>query len=173
MKVNFKQKIIRLKKDATFDDFKHEILKKEHLVIKKIFVEDKLIKETARINNYDIFTCEMDPNEFVEYTPGKYRCKNCRKYFREVEWICAHNKACKAQYSFKIKKYNKFEEVAVNLEDEEDEEEEDNDEDKKDKKTTEEVNEVVDSVAGKAESKIFAKIMSILGVKPNPNPDKK
>ena len=54
--------------------------------------------------------CEIDPNVFVEYKKGKYRCKICQKYFKENERKCVHNKTCKAQNNFKINKYNKFEE---------------------------------------------------------------
>ena len=69
MNVNFKEKIVRLRKDASFEDFKHEILKNEKLVIKNFFYEDKTV---------------------TEYRKRKYRCKNCLKYFKETEEMCSY-----------------------------------------------------------------------------------
>ena len=41
MNVNFKEKITRLPKDAPFEDFRHEILINEKLVIKNFFIKIK------------------------------------------------------------------------------------------------------------------------------------
>ena len=49
-------------KDAKFEDFKLKILTKEKLSIKKFFDEDKPINDGKKLKNYDMFTCEMDPN---------------------------------------------------------------------------------------------------------------
>ena len=48
MNVYFKEKITRLPKDAPFEDFKHEILKNEKLVIKIFFYKDKNLSTTTK-----------------------------------------------------------------------------------------------------------------------------
>ena len=50
MNVNFKEKITRLPKDAPFEDFKHEILKNEKLVIKNFFYKDKTVTNIEKEN---------------------------------------------------------------------------------------------------------------------------
>ena len=79
MIVKFKEKILRLEEHSTLEDFKHENLKREKLLIKNFFYENYPINERL-LTKHIIYTCEMDQNEFDEYTKGKYRNKNCRKY---------------------------------------------------------------------------------------------
>ena len=50
MNVNFKEKITRLPKDAPFEDFKHEILINEKLVIKNFFYKDKTVTNIEKGN---------------------------------------------------------------------------------------------------------------------------
>ena len=45
MILKFKEKILRLEEDSTLEDFKHENLKREKLLIKKFFYENYPIKE--------------------------------------------------------------------------------------------------------------------------------
>ena len=156
MYVNFKEKIFRLPKDSTFVIFKHEILKKENLLIKNFLYNERPIKEKLLLKNYDKFTCEMDPNEFDEYKENRYRCKNCLKYFKETEWKCSHTEKCKAQYKFKKKLYNKFEEAIVNLEEDE------KDEEKTKEENNDKMDKEIDKTIGKPCQKRRSKILSIL-----------
>ena len=144
MNVKFKEQIIKLKEDSTFETFRREILKEQNLFIKKFYYDDKPINERLLIKNYDKFTCEMDPNEFNEYNPGKFRCKNCRKCLKSCGWKCGHTETCKAQYKFKIKTYNKFENAEVEYL--ENEEEDEKDDEKKDEKKDDEI---IDKVMNK------------------------
>ena len=48
--INFKEKITRLPKDASFEDFKHEILINEKLVIKNFFYKDKVVTNIEKGN---------------------------------------------------------------------------------------------------------------------------
>ena len=72
MIVKFKEKILRLEEDSTLEDFKHENLKREKLLIKIFFYENYPINQRLP-TKYSIYTFEIDPNEFDEYTKGKLK----------------------------------------------------------------------------------------------------
>ena len=72
MIVKFKEKILRLEEDSTLEDFNHENLKREKLLIKNFFYENYPINERL-LTKHSIYTFEIDPNEFDEYTKGKLK----------------------------------------------------------------------------------------------------
>ena len=61
MIVKFKEKILRLEEDSTLEDFNHENLKREKLLIKNFFYENYPINERL-LTKHSIYTFEIDPN---------------------------------------------------------------------------------------------------------------
>lgn len=99
--VYFGEKKIPCPENITFYELKRLILKLEKRLVLLFTYNNEIINESYLVREYTNFIYEMDPNIFIEFSKGKFRCRLCRKYVKKIKLKCPHTQRCKALYKFK------------------------------------------------------------------------